>query len=72
MLKKVFEPRSPGLRRRLQTMETLSKAGILVGTGLMPIIPFIGDSKKHMEDVVRAIKDHGGSFIMAGGHRQSL
>ena len=29
-----------GLKRRLQAMETLSKAVILMGTRLMPIIPF--------------------------------
>lgn len=67
ILKRTFEPRSPGVKRRLQTMQQLADAGILVGTGLMPIIPFIGDNETQLEEVVRATKDHGGSFIMAGG-----
>jgi DNA repair photolyase len=66
-LKRVFEPRSPGVRRRLRAMEELANAGILAGTALMPVIPFIGDDEAHMEDVIRATKDHGGSFVMAGG-----
>jgi Helix-hairpin-helix domain len=67
VLKHVFEPRSPGLKRRLEAMETLAKAGILVGTSLMPILPLVGDDEKHLEDAVRATKDHGGSFVMGGG-----
>jgi DNA repair photolyase len=66
-LKHAFEPRSPGLQRRLQAMAELAKAGILVGTTLMPIIPFAGDGRAHLEEVVRATKDHGGSFVLAGG-----
>jgi len=65
-LKRAFEPRSPGLRRRLRAMERLANAGILVGTALMPILPFIGDDERHLEDAIRATRDHGGSFVLAG------
>jgi DNA repair photolyase len=66
-LKRVFEPRSPGVKRRLLAMKALAEAGILVGTSLMPIFPFIGDDESHLGDVVQATVDHGGSFVMAGG-----
>jgi DNA repair photolyase len=66
-LKRAFEPRSPGVRRRLRAMEELAEAGILVGTALMPVVPFVGDDEAHLEDVVRATKDHGGTFVMGGG-----
>lgn len=66
-LKRAFEPRSPGLKRRLQAMATLATAGILVGTALIPIIPFVGDDESHLEDAVLATKEHGGSFVLAGG-----
>lgn len=65
-LKQAFEPRSPGVKRRLQAMEQLASAGILVGTSLMPIFPFVGDDKGRLEDAVRATKEHGGSFVLAG------
>ena len=67
MLKKAFEPRSPGLKLRLQAMQLLAEAGILVGAALMPIIPIVGDDEHHLQDAVRAIKEHGGAFIQAGG-----
>jgi len=67
LLKRAFEPRSPGVKRRLQAMEKLAAAGIRVGTSMMPIIPFLGDDDGHLDETVRATKDHGGSFILAGG-----
>jgi DNA repair photolyase len=66
-LKQAFEPRSPGLARRLQAMETLSKAGILVGASLMPIIPFVGDDEIHLSQTIKAVRDHGGQFVLGGG-----
>ena len=65
-LKRAFEPRSPGVKRRLQAMEKLADAGILVGTALMPVFPFVGDDEAHLEDAVRATRDHGGSFVLGG------
>jgi len=66
-LKHAFEPHSPGVRRRLRAMEQLAQAGIQVGTTLMPVLPFVGDDEAHLEDVIRATKDHGGAFVIGGG-----
>jgi DNA repair photolyase len=67
VLKRAFEPHSPGVKQRLRAMETLAGAGILVGASLMPILPFVGDDEAHLEDAIRAVVAHGGSFVMAGG-----
>jgi DNA repair photolyase len=67
VLKRAFEPRSPGVKRRFLAMETLAKAGIFVGASLMPIFPFVGDAASHLDDVIQATVDHGGSFVIAGG-----
>ena len=66
-LKRAFEPRSPCVNRRLQAIKSLAQAGILVGAALMPILPSVGDDERHLEEAIRAIRDHGGSFVMAGG-----
>lgn len=66
-LKRRFEPRSSGLKGRLQAMEKVAEAGIQVGTALMPVIPFVGDGSHHLEAVVRATRDHGGRFVLVGG-----
>jgi DNA repair photolyase len=66
-LKRAFEPRSPGIKRRLQAMERLAEAGILVGTSLMPIMPYAGDGEHQLEEAILATREAGGTFILAGG-----
>ncbi len=66
-LKRAFEPRSPGVESRLRAMDKIAQAGILVGASLMPVLPFVGDDEQHLDDTIRAIKDHGGSFVLGGG-----
>jgi DNA repair photolyase len=67
VLKSAFEPRSPGVQRRLEAMAKLASAGILVGTAMMPILPDVGDDEERLEDLIRATLDHGGSCVLAGG-----
>jgi len=67
VLKRAFEPRSPGVQRRLWAMDKLASAGILVGASLMPVLPFVGDDETRLEDALRAVKDHGGTFVLGGG-----
>ncbi len=66
-LKQAFEPRSPGLKRRLQMMRALSDAGVQVGLSMMPIIPFLGDNESHIRDLVAAAVDHGAQFVLGAG-----
>ena len=66
-MKRAFEPRSPGVRRRLMAMQAIAQAGIMVGTSMMPIFPFLGDSERQLEDLVLATKESGGSFVLGGG-----
>jgi DNA repair photolyase len=66
-IKRAFEPRSPGIKRRLQAMQELAEAGIYTGTAMMPVIPIVGDDKFHLEDLIIATKDHGGKCILSGG-----
>ncbi len=65
-VKRAFEPRSPGLRRRLALMDTLASHGIPVGLALMPVFPYISDEREALREVIRAAKDHGASVVLAG------
>lgn len=66
-LKAAFEPRSPGLRRRLEAIRFLADSGIPVGVSLMPLIPFLGDDRAHLEDTIIAARDYGAEYVIAGG-----
>jgi DNA repair photolyase len=66
-LKNAFEPHSPGIEPRLQAMQKIAEAGILVGMNLMPVLPFVGDDDAHLEAAIRAAKENGASFVLAAG-----
>lgn len=66
-LKDVFEPCSPGVKRRLLAMRTLADAGIYVGVSMMPVLPFVGDDYSRIEELIIAARDNGASCILAGG-----
>jgi DNA repair photolyase len=66
-LKQAFEPRSPGVKRRLEAMSALAARGISVGSALMPILPQVGDHPAQIEQTIRAVRDHGGTFVLGGG-----
>jgi DNA repair photolyase len=68
--------RSPLLTRDLDLLVEINErawVGVLfsissmVGISMMPIFPFVGDDEKHLEDLIRATKDHGGRCVLAGG-----
>ncbi|MFC1905676.1 hypothetical protein ACFLXL_02575 [Chloroflexota bacterium] len=63
----VFEPKSPAVKLRFKAMEKIAGAGILTSTCFMPVLPFVADSNADLEAVVTMTKDHGGSFVLAGG-----
>jgi DNA repair photolyase len=62
-----FEPAVPMPARRFKAMEQLAKAGILTGTCFMPVLPGIYDDDENLDAVVRWTRDHGGTFVLAGG-----
>ena len=66
-LKRAFEPHSPGIKRRLKMMEALAEKNIRVGASLMPILPIVGDDTFHLQETIRAVKDHGGTFVVGAG-----
>ncbi len=66
-VKRVFEPKSPGVKLRFKAMEKIAGHDILTGTAFMPVLPFISDSEFSLEEVVKMTRDSGGSFVIASG-----
>ncbi|MFO7895533.1 MAG: hypothetical protein R6U84_01190 [Candidatus Cloacimonadales bacterium] len=51
-LRKIFEPKASSVNARLSTLAACKAAGISSGVSAMPFIPFIGDSKKQIENLI--------------------
>jgi DNA repair photolyase len=56
-LARTMEPRAAAPYRRLQTIETLAKAGVPVGVSVSPMIPFL--NLHDMERILEAARDAG-------------
>jgi DNA repair photolyase len=56
-LRSLMEPRTASAKKRLQTVEALTKAGVPVGVMNAPIIP--GLNHHEIPEVLKAAADHG-------------
>jgi DNA repair photolyase len=63
----LFEPGVPVPSERLQTIKMLKKEGIATGMYLMPVIPFITDTRQQMEHTVQKAREAGINFIIFSG-----
>ena len=66
-LARIFEPGAPTPKERLETMRKCEEEGFLVGASFIPVLPFLSDSDEHLEEMVKAAKDYGASFVFVGG-----
>ncbi|MFC1853076.1 radical SAM protein [candidate division CSSED10-310 bacterium] len=63
----IFEPHVPAPSARLKTITRLKQEGISCGMFLLPVIPFITDSPRLLEESVRQAREAGVDFIVFGG-----
>lgn len=66
-LAKIFEPGAPTPKKRLETMKKCKKEGFLVGLNFIPVLPYLSDSDKQLEEMVKTAQDYGANFILVGG-----
>ena len=62
-----LEPGVPTPSERLQTLAFFKKEGIACGMFLLPVIPFLTDTREAIEETVREAKNVGVDFIIFGG-----
>lgn len=66
-ISKHFEPMASSPSQRLEAAKQLKKAGIAVGIFLLPVIPFVTDSKEIITETLEKIQNANADFIMFGG-----
>ncbi|OLS13770.1 MAG: radical SAM domain-containing protein [Promethearchaeota archaeon CR_4] len=66
-IKRVLEPRSSPVQKRLDAMVACAKEGITTGATYMPVIPYVTDSDEQIRQTLEAVKNHGGSYYLFGG-----
>lgn len=66
-LAKILEPGAPEPIERLETMKKCKEEGFLTGVCFIPVLPFLSDSEKQLEETIRIAKEYGADFIFVGG-----
>lgn len=64
LLSKKIEPFAPESSERFKSIKALADKGIYTGITLMPILPYINDTKENISDIVKRAKDCGASYIL--------
>ena len=62
-LSKKIEPNAPTTSERFNSLQQLTEAGIFCGVLMMPILPFVNDTKENIEGVLRQAKEAGAKFV---------
>lgn len=63
-LAKIIEPYAPLPSARFKAMKELSDEGIYTGVTMMPILPFIEDSRENIEKIIKTTAQCGGKYIL--------
>ncbi len=64
-LARLIEPHAPSTSERFETLLQLREAGIYAGVTLMPILPFINDTKDNITQLVQLATKHKAAYIIA-------
>jgi DNA repair photolyase len=64
ILSQKIEPNAPPSSERFKALEKLAQKGIYTGITLMPLLPYINDTKENITQLVKQAKEAGASYIM--------
>jgi len=66
-LSRIFEPNAPLPSERLETISFFKEQGFTCGIFLMPVIPFITDTPKMINETIGQAKEAGAEFVVFSG-----
>lgn len=61
---KIFEPGAPLPSERLPALQKALAAGFYSGVSLMPLLPFISDTKEHLHKLFSTFRSSGAHYLM--------
>jgi len=63
-LRKRIEPRAPSAERRLDVIKELHEEGISVGVTAIPLLPYISDHEKDIEELIKTTAESGADYVI--------
>ncbi len=63
----IFEPRASTTEERFSSVQKLREEGLPSGVYMTPLLPFIGDTRKNLEDLFKRCQEVDAEFVVTGG-----
>lgn len=63
-LRKRIETKAPSTEKRLDVIKGLHEAGIAVGVAAIPLLPYISDHEKDIEELIKTIAESGADYVI--------
>jgi len=63
----IFEPRASTTEERFSSVQKLREEGLPAGVYMTPLLPFIGDTRKNLEDLFKRCQEVNAEFVVTGG-----
>lgn len=64
-LRRKIEPRAASVEARLKVIQEFSEAGATVGVAVIPLLPYISDGEKNMDELLKTVADGGASYVIS-------
>jgi DNA repair photolyase len=65
-IQKLIEPNATSSQKRFETLKAFSQTGVSRGVHLMPIIPYLTDSKENIESIYANAKNAKVQYVLPG------
>jgi len=63
-ISRILEPHASPTTERFKAMEKIASEGIYTGITMMPLLPFINDTKENIRELLIRAKDAGASYVL--------
>lgn len=63
-LAELFESKAPSPKKRVETIQTLNNHSIFTGCAVIPLIPFITDTKKELQSLIKTAAQYNTSYLL--------
>jgi DNA repair photolyase len=63
----MLEPGATPPLQRLELLRELKQHGFLAGVNAIPVLPYISDTDKELEKIIKTAKEYGADYILVGG-----
>jgi DNA repair photolyase len=64
-LRRKIEPRAASVEARFKVIQELSEVGITVGVAAIPLLPYVTNGEKDIDELLKTVADRGASYVIS-------